>query len=190
MSRNNDMGPDRGEYLLDATNTTRSDYLIGSRRVFEDRDYAAGLTGRGMLSQEPVECMLVKNTSGGALLPGQVVTFVATAPWSITAALATANDPKAYIVDEYLPAAGVPNNAVFWVVTSGPAKPLVTSSGGTAAGIPLASSATSGRADVQGTPGSATAARDHAYAVLCVLLAAAANGNSQVRARVLRNLWR
>jgi hypothetical protein len=68
-----------------------------------------------------VTCIAVRNTSGGPLLPGAVVKFKKAAILTeVDGAAAAATDAPLGVVDEYLPAAGVANNDVFWLVVSGP----------------------------------------------------------------------
>jgi hypothetical protein len=106
-----------------------------------------------------VECIAVKNVSGGALLPGQVVKFKAAATsgqfsggilGEVDATATTANALPAAnglvgVVDEYLPSAGVPNNEVFWLVVRGPAT-VVKSSTSVSAGAAYGTSTTAGEA--------------------------------------------
>lgn len=133
-------------------------HVIGARKVFRDEDPK---TGR-VLSNRTVECIAVKNVSGGALLPGSVVKFKAAATTSPTvqfsggilgevdATATTTNATPAAngligIVDEYLSAAGVPDKEVFWLVIRGPSTVTKTSTS-VLAGAAYGTSATAGSA--------------------------------------------
>lgn len=94
---------------------------VGAEKIFEDLNYASKVqTPR---SSYQVKCRLVKNSSGIALLPKYAVTFKAgTNRTEVDGYLRLATSPiGAVFVDEFLPAAGVPNGSYFWVVTRGPA---------------------------------------------------------------------
>jgi hypothetical protein len=97
--------------------------LLGVRKVFTDSDPQSGQ----ILSNETVECVVVRNTSGGALLPKTLVRFSASAVLTSVDAGAKDSDVRIGVVDEYLPAAGVPVNEVFWLVVKGPT--VVTTNG-------------------------------------------------------------
>ena len=129
--------------------------IIGVRKEFRDENPRTG----ELLSNRPVECIAVKNVSGGALLPGQVVKFKAAATsgqfsggilGEVDATATTANALPAAnglvgVVDEYLPSAGVPNNEVFWLVVGGPSS-VVKSSTSVSAGAAYGTSTTAGEA--------------------------------------------
>ena len=93
---------------------------LGSVKVFADVDPRATNTGI-FLSNRLVTCVAVRNTSGAALLPGTVAKFKKSAIMTEVDGPATsvANAPIG-VVDEYLPASGVANGDIFWLVTSGP----------------------------------------------------------------------
>jgi hypothetical protein len=127
--------------------------LIGARKVFRDEDPKTGQ----LYSNRTVECIAVKNSAGAALLPGQVVRFKA----AVTSgqfsggilgevdATAVAADVLLGVVDEYLPAAGVPDKEVFWLVVRGPASVTKTATS-VSAGAAYGPSATAGSAAAQG----------------------------------------
>ena len=104
---------------------------LGKTWVFEDLLYNAPFTTSG--SAKPartgryVKCMAVRNVSGGNLLPGMLavmntgggvngVGFVGE-----VSGYPSAVGQVCFPIDEFLPAAGVVNNDVFWVVVEGPA---------------------------------------------------------------------
>jgi hypothetical protein len=102
---------------VDPTNGTA---VTGSQKVFTDTDPRTN-SGGVLLSNRPVTCIAVRNTSGTVLLPGTVVKFKKAAILDeVDGPAAAATDAPLGVVDEYLPAAGVANNDVFWLVVSGP----------------------------------------------------------------------
>jgi hypothetical protein len=146
-----DPGFARGQVLgilwqaYDAVNGDGS-HLLGVRKTFRDESPTTGAIN----SNHTVECVAVKNTSGSALLPGQVAKFKASAILTEVDGLASTSTLLMGVVDEYLPAAGVPNGEVFWLVVSGPstvAKTATSVANGAAYGL----SATDGSAAAQST---------------------------------------
>lgn len=117
--------------------------FIGSVKVFSDVDPRVTNTGV-RLSNRLVTCVAVRNTSGAPLLPGAVVKMKKAAILDeVDGVAAAVTDAPLGVVDEYLPAAGVANGDVFWLVVSGPtaittaatlaAGALVTATAGAAA---------------------------------------------------------
>lgn len=119
--------------------------VVGTRKVFRDEDPKTG----AIKSNRTVECIAVKNTSGSALLPGQVAKFKASAILTEVDGLAEAAATLMGVVDEYLPAAGVPNGEVFWLVVRGPSTVTKTATS-VSAGASYGPSATAGSAAAQG----------------------------------------
>lgn len=153
-----DPGFPRGSVLgilwkaYDAENGDGSN-VLGVRKEFLDTNPQTGVLN----SNRGVECICVKNTSGSALLPGQVAKFklapTAGAGWTgiigEVDGTAGASDKLVGVVDEYLPAAGVANGEVFWLVVRGPStvrKTSGASGNAVAAGDTLSTTATSGSA--------------------------------------------
>lgn len=120
--------------------------VVGTRKVFRDEDPKTG----ALKSNRLVECLAVKNTSGSALLPGSVAKFKDAAILSEVDGLATTSTALMGIVDEYLPAAGVANNEVFWLVVRGPSTVTKTATS-VSAGASYGLSATAGSAAAQST---------------------------------------
>lgn len=120
--------------------------VVGTRKVFRDEDPKTG----ALLSNRLVECLAVKNTSGSALLPGSVAKFKDTAILTEVDGLATTSTALMGVVDEYLPAAGVANNEVFWLVVRGPSTVTKTATS-VSAGASYGLSATAGSAAAQST---------------------------------------
>ncbi|NDE15091.1 hypothetical protein EBZ80_09200 [bacterium] len=121
-------------------------HIVGTRKVFRDEDPKTGK----LLSNRTVECVAVKNTGSSALLPGQVAKFKDAAILSEVDGLAVAATTLMGVVDEYLPAAGVPVNEVFWLVVRGPSTVTKTATS-VAAGAAYGPSATAGSAAAQGS---------------------------------------
>jgi hypothetical protein len=119
--------------------------VVGTRKVFRDEDPKTG----AIKSNRTVECIAVKNTSGSALLPGAVAKFKDSAILTEVDGGAVAATVLMGVVDEYLPAAGVPNNEVFWLVVRGPSTVTKTATS-VSAGAAYGPSATAGSAAAQG----------------------------------------
>lgn len=114
-----DPGFGRGQ-TLGVRDTESGRGTTGTQKAFTDSDPRTNNSGV-FLSNRPVTCIAVRNTSGGPLLPGTVVKFKKAAILDeVDGAAAAATDAPLGVVDEYLPAAGVANNDVFWLVVSGP----------------------------------------------------------------------
>ncbi len=121
-------------------------HVVGTRKVFRDEDPKTG----ALKSNRTVECLAVKNTSGSALLPGAVAKFKDAAILTEVDGLATTSTQLMGVVDEYLPAAGVPDGEVFWLVVRGPSTVTKTSTS-VSAGASYGLSATAGSAAAQST---------------------------------------
>jgi hypothetical protein len=120
--------------------------LLGARKTFRDEDPKTGV----IKSNHTVECIAVKNESGGALLPGEVVKFKAGAILSEVDAKAEAAAVLMGVVDEYLPTAGVPDKEVFWLVVNGPSTVVKTATS-VSAGAAYGPSSTAGSAAAVGS---------------------------------------
>lgn len=120
--------------------------LWGVRKVFTDTHPRTGQ----ILTNETVECVAVKNVSGGALLPKTLVQFDANAIITSVDAGATTSSTRIGVVDEYLPAAGAPANEVLWVVVKGPTTVLKLTHAtdeAIAAGAAVSATATAGKVE-------------------------------------------
>jgi len=106
----------RGQ-TLGVTSTADGLGIIGTERWFRDVNPATGVVN----SNVPVKCVAMRNTSGAALLPKVLAKAEAAAILTGVDGDATADSPVVGVVDEYLPAAGVAANDIFWLVVSGPA---------------------------------------------------------------------
>jgi len=128
MARNENPPVARGKTYFDgatisAQDVTDTNYLLGKEWVFEDVDYS--VSGAKVLrSGRQVTCRLVRNVSGGALLPKRVVAYDTSAGLrfgdSVDGYTTTTAEDYAGVVDEFLPAAGVPDDDIFWIVVEGP----------------------------------------------------------------------
>ena len=140
-----DPGFPRGSVLgilwkaYDAENGDGSN-LTGCFKEFLDTTPTTGKLN----SNRGVMCICVKNSSGGALLPGTVVKFKDGSLTEVDAA-ATTSSLRMGVVDEYLPAAGVANGEVFWLVVKGPSTVTKTTAS-LSAGAGIGLSATAGSA--------------------------------------------
>lgn len=131
----------RGQTWYDGATISTSNYggleLEGKMWVFEDvppNIFPAGTAGqRQARTNRPVMCMCVRNVSGINLLPMRLVRLQRTAGIPMTGRVdgyTYIDGDEGYPVDEYLPAAGVPNGDLFWVVVEGPALCLTDLAGG------------------------------------------------------------
>lgn len=121
-------------------------HLLGVHKVFADTHPQTGQ----ILSNETVECIAVKNVSGGALLPKTLVEFRAAAVLTEASGGATTSSTRLGVVDEYLPTAGVPENEVFWLVVKGPTTVLKLTHAtdeAIAAGAAVSATATAGKVE-------------------------------------------
>lgn len=111
---------------------TDFDNIVGREYKVEDIDPSSTtLTGSKTRSGRHITLLAVRNSSGGALLPKRCVQFKA-GKWGLEVdgyTTVTAED-RAGIVDEFLPAAGVPANDVFYIVVEGPTLVLTDLAGG------------------------------------------------------------
>ena len=118
-----------------ATDPRSGTSYLGSVKVFSDVDPRTTNTGI-VLSNRLVTCVAVRNTSGAALIPGAVVKFKKSAILTEVDGPATAvADAPIGVVDEYLPASGVANGDIFWLVTSGPVAVMCSATFSPTAGV-------------------------------------------------------
>ena len=104
------------------------DNWVGTVKEFTDVN---ATTGQVRSNRRKV-CIAVRNTSGAALLPKRVVRLAGNGTALFGAAdgyASVTNDPFVGVVDEFLPAAGVASNDVFWVTVDGPTEVSVALSG-------------------------------------------------------------
>ena len=118
--------PGRGQtYLTGAGRTLASsgemDLKLGVLKNFADRDSTSTAKVMPLRSQRQVTMMFVRNVSGIALLPKRLVRWKSGYRNRQVDGYCTADYAEAAgVVDECLPAAGVPNYDGFWIAVKGP----------------------------------------------------------------------
>ncbi len=107
--------------------------LEGRIYEFADLDFSNVNPGaRPARSGRTVFCMVVRNVAAAALLPKRLVTLQKTAGNAYLGKVdgyATITADRCYPVDEFLPAAGVAVNDLFYIVVKGPAMVLTDLAG-------------------------------------------------------------
>lgn len=102
---------------------------VGAKKEFPDVHPVTGV----IRSNRVKTCIATRNTSGAALLPKRVGTFLAGSGPAIFGAISgyssVSNQEFVGVIDEYLPAAGVAALDIFWTVVDGPTEMLVALSG-------------------------------------------------------------
>lgn len=119
----------RGQY---ETQDGSLDSYLGKRFTFADYDYSPSTYTQAapLRSSKFCHCLLVQNSSAGALLPGQAVTWKAGTLQREVDGLARLTAGRvAGFVDEWLPSTGVPAGAYFFISVKGPAKCLTSLAG-------------------------------------------------------------
>lgn len=154
---------DDAEATLDATGGA---YLEGKEWVFEDIDITATSNNyQSQKSGKPVTCRCVRNKSGGALLPAKFAKYKLDGSTSDVyggqvSGYADTVGQIGGTIDEYLPAAGVPDNYLFWLVVDGPTSWTTAGAGDTnfaiGAGIIPSTSGTAIEQDITVAAGAAT----------------------------------
>jgi hypothetical protein len=97
----------------------------GREYEVDDIIYTPGPTKGTLRSREKVILRIVRNTAGSALLPKRLVSFENGTFWGRRVnGYTTTTAAHGYPVDEYLPAAGVADDDLFYIVVSGPATVL------------------------------------------------------------------
>lgn len=114
----------RGKTFYDGNTIDTSDYggihIEGSVRSFRDYDYVADTSMLKLRSARMNTCILVRNVSGIALLPGRVARWQAAQRGKRVDGYVTSLAAEAAgVVDEWLPTAGVPNGDLFWLLVDG-----------------------------------------------------------------------
>ena len=135
MSDNVSRSPARGHTVHEGRTIDTSDY--GSSVGFEGRvarfaDVIASTSGgvNTRRSDNEVKCRLVRNVSGIALLPKRAVKYKSGFRYKRVDGYCNATAEEcAGIVDEHLPAAGVRNGDLFWIVVGGPTLVLTSLAG-------------------------------------------------------------
>lgn len=95
--------------------------IEGHQMKFQD-DYSSGTGVRVKRSDEYTHAVLVRNVSGIALTPGRTVSWKSGFRGRRVDGYTTTTAAEvAGVVDDQLPAAGVANNDLFWLLIKGPA---------------------------------------------------------------------
>jgi hypothetical protein len=120
MSRDNSLPFPRGEYEATAG---AFDHLLGREYQVEDIDWGSTAGQKPHRSGKMVTVRLVRNDSGGVLLPKRLAMFSEAAGeyGGVVDRYVATLAARGYPVDEFLPAAGVPDGAYFYIVVKGPA---------------------------------------------------------------------
>ena len=124
-------------------------------------DYINAVTDVKSVDARRTRKRLVKNSSGGALLPGQLVAWATgKAGLEVTNPAATAGVQIVGVVDFLLPSAGVPTTNYFWIYVEGPCKFLLDANATSAEFDCLINSATIGGCVRTGTTSGAIVGRN------------------------------
>lgn len=138
MARNEAPPFERGKTYFQGTpsDVTAKGFLEGKCWVFEGRNWSQSSSGvRTDLTGRYTVCMVVRNLSGGLLLP-KLIAKMKTDGTSReflgqVMGLATVVGEFGFPIDEYLPAAGVAANDLFWLVVGGLATCVTAAAGDT-----------------------------------------------------------
>src|SRR5262245_838180 len=118
----------RGSYqVLNSSVVAREAFagVLGQAWEFPDVLYDTGADGPpDIRTTSTVRCRLVRNESGSPILPKQACKIDPANPGIISALTSSYLDQFA-LADEFLPAAGVPDDGIFWVVVRGSAKGIL-----------------------------------------------------------------
>lgn len=134
--------PPFGRGQTAGVDSTQGSSFIGVIKAFTDVHPVTGVKQ----SNREVTCVAVRNTSGSAITPGSVVKLKAAAVLTEVDGLGDQTSGQLQgVADEYLPAAGVANNDIFWVVVRGPTSVKKTTATATA-GSAIGPSTTAGSA--------------------------------------------
>lgn len=108
---------------IDSNNLGGAEHEGREFQVKDEIPAAGGIMTRRSGRIRHVRC--VRNKSGIALLPKRLATEKAgTLGCQVDGYGCVGGQQPVYLIDEFLPAAGVPNNDLFYVVTKGPATGL------------------------------------------------------------------
>lgn len=134
---------------LGVTSATDGANWVGVVKVFPDVN---PLTGK-VRSNRVKTCVAVRNSSGATLYGKRAVSYAAGSSTAVDGYARLTNALVAGVSDEYLPAAGVANNDVFWATVEGPTE-LATTGGVTVDSVVAAVTAhTTNATDAAGTGG-------------------------------------
>jgi hypothetical protein len=159
-----------------------NEHLLGQPGVFKDLDLDSTERIKPELSAMLVHCVWVKNETGGALSPGESVTWDTGATYGPFKAVGAQGGASAIagFVDPYVTT--VADNEHFWLVQEGPCKALYDGSANLAIGDKIATAAT-GRV-AEATLGTT----DVAYTVGVKIDAAKTSGSADDEIRIYAKL--
>jgi hypothetical protein len=134
MARNENPPFPRGETFYNGgtidTNNLGGTNLEGMEYEFEDLDLSTATGVKSARTNRKVRCRIVRNVSGIALTPKRLARYQATTYGArIDGYCAVGAQDWAGVVDEWLPAAGVPTNDLCWIVVKGPSNILTDLAG-------------------------------------------------------------
>jgi hypothetical protein len=112
----------RGEYIaFNPADTTSYQTMEGEEFEYEDRDWAATGPVKPLRTNQMVRVRVVRNNSGIALLPKRIAIVKLTGTYGNQVdGYVRLTGGRGYPIDEFLPAAGVPDKALFYIVVKGP----------------------------------------------------------------------
>lgn len=103
----------------------------GATKVFDDVAPGQAAGAKVRRSNRQTTCILVRNVSGIALLPKRIARWASGYRGKRVDGYTTATAAEAAgVIDEHLPAAGVPANDLFWLAVRGPSLVLTDLAGG------------------------------------------------------------
>jgi hypothetical protein len=179
MSRDNTAPFERGSTFYNGatidTNNLAGVELEGRTVIFEDKLWSA--TGiKGLRTGRNVVCRIVRNMSGITLFAKQLVQLDPTNPARVTGRTVTLFG-EAYPIDEFVPATGVPNGDLFYIVIGGPALCLTPMAGATFNSDAIAAGDIVGAATTNGgsTAAGSTAPAGRVAGILAVNVALTTN---------------
>jgi hypothetical protein len=99
-------------------------HYLGKEYVFEPNSEQSSQTGTPDSSGRRVRVKVVQNKSGVALKPGRIAHYKAVDPYEtqLDGYTFAVGDRPAGVIDEFLPAAGVADGDLFYIVIDGPTK--------------------------------------------------------------------
>ena len=115
------------------TNNLGGENLEGTEWEFEDLDFSAGVGVKNYRTNTLVKCLCVRNKAAISLLPKRLVKCRKTGAnlfGHVDGYATVTADAPVFPVDEWLPAAGVVVNDLFYIVVAGAATVLTDLAGG------------------------------------------------------------
>jgi hypothetical protein len=173
----------------------------GKEWEFEDLDLST-VGAKAARTNRMVRCRVCRNVAAVALLPKRLASFKVGNPGRVDGYATTTAQAFLGVVDEWLPAAGVPVNDLFWMVVEGPSQMLTDLAGGANNLIPLdtilvgltavtSGATTAGRVAPQDLSGVTTALGSQIQNALGRALTAAttANTNTSILVEIFARKW-